>query len=77
MGPFRQVEYTGTSEGAVPQSRIISSWYSADGFFIFSQYPWLRRGGIYKSGMEAGLFNFHMYVGSAVPDIGFRLVLAF
>ncbi len=77
MGPFKNIKYTGTTEGATTQSRNINSWYNDDGLPVISSSPWVIRGGFYDHGTEAGLFSFNKYYGQASPACGFRLVLAF
>ncbi len=77
MGPFTQMQYKGTTDGATPQYRHISSWYDDDGYPVSTSAPWVVRGGPHNYGTKAGLFSFHRSDGNASSNIGFRLVLAF
>ena len=77
MGPFKIVQYTGTSNGASVKYINIGSWYDNSGQPVILGAPWFNRGGGPDSGTEAGLFEFRMETGMAINYISFRLVLAF
>ena len=77
MGPFKQIQYTGTIAGAAAQTTYIGSWYGDDEYPVFFNGPWAARGGLVSSGTEAGLFSSRRNDGRAVPNASFRLVLAF
>ena len=77
MGPFKQMQYTGTTDGAVAQTRYIGSWYGDSGSPVFHNIPWIGRGGHIYYGTEAGLFTFIGSYGQCHVNGSFRLVLAF
>ena len=58
------------------QGRNVTSWYFDNGWFIYSDKPWIGRGGYYINGSGGGLLYFNNYTGSN-HYIGntFRLVL--
>ena len=51
-------------------------WYSDKGIFVFSSYPWFRRGGYYGDGDNAGVFNFSRLTGGGDAHFGFRVALS-
>ena len=53
-----------------------AGWYSDDADFVFSTFPWFRRGGYYRDGDYAGVFNFYDFTGEYFSDSGFRVVLS-
>ncbi len=77
MGPFRSIEYIGTTAEAKPYSRLIGSWYSDGAWPMYSDALWVNRGGISWNGTDAGLFYFSRDSGAAAVYFGFRLVLVF
>ena len=64
MGPFQYIDYG-----------YRSSWYNDYADFVYSGYPWFRRGGNYSLGSGAGAFYFSNLNGPAYRYISFRLVL--
>ena len=70
MGPFKSIIY------AANLTRQISSWYADYAVFVDTAYHWVARGGSYNNGSETGMFTFSGANGSAVVDLGFRVVLA-
>ncbi len=69
MGTFKQY-----SDGD-NNSRWHTSWYGGYSNFLESSYPWLIRGGHFKSGSLTGIFSFFDYVGGTNVNFGFRIVL--
>ena len=61
MGPFKD------SKG---------SWYSDISINISSEGSWIKRGGIYSTSTNSGIFHFNASAGAKNNDFGFRLVLA-
>ena len=53
-----------------------AGWYSDDADFVFSTFPWFRRGGYYRDGGNEGVFNFYDFTGEYFSDSGFRVVLS-
>ncbi len=70
MGPFQSIVY-GT------QTRHISSWYDDIAFTVYTNYPWVERGGNSTFGTDSGVFVFDNTDGTASSYRTFRLVLAF
>ena len=52
-----------------------NGWYGDLSGFLFSTYPWFRRGGIHESTTESGIFYFDATYGSGDPYKSFRIVL--
>ncbi len=77
LGPFKSIQYKGTSPSVGAQTRYISSWYGENGSPVYTSHPWVCRGGSPELGIEAGLFSFDRRYGSLTYSTGFRLVLAF
>ena len=70
MGPFKQYLDGDNSP------RWHSSWYGDYSPFVDSSYPWFTRGGLYISGVLAGIFFFNSQTGGTANEGGFRLVLS-
>ena len=70
MGPFHSVKYGN-------QIRNIGSWYEDEAWFVYNQYPWVRRSGAVTNGSMAGMFNFDYASGDVSNASSFRLVLSF
>ncbi len=51
-----------------------NSWYADGSHFVYSTYPWFRRGGHFFDGVRAGQFDFNEHTGSPA-GCGSRLVL--
>ncbi len=77
MGPFKSIQYQGTTPNIAVQTRYIGSWYGDHGYLVFSNNPWVMRGGSCYHGTGSGIFSSDRYDGYARDNIGFRLVLAF
>ena len=45
-------------------------------FFGYNDFPWIRRGEAYTTGVESGLFEFNNHSGGGFNSLGFRVVLA-
>jgi hypothetical protein len=52
-----------------------NNWYADYAYFFDNDYPWLRRGGVFNSGILAGQLNFHRFTGAADYCIGFRIII--
>ena len=55
-----------------------AGWYSDYADFVSSSSPWFKRGGLYNSMVNAGVFNFTSLSGTVYYDLsdGFRVVLS-
>lgn len=55
-----------------------AGWYSDYAIFIDSSNTWFKRGGLYNSVVNAGVFNFTSLTGIVYYDLsdGFRVVLS-
>ena len=54
-----------------------ASWYSDyDTYFVYSNYPWFKRGGYHSDGAKAGAFNSTYNNGISNSNYSFRLVLS-
>ena len=51
------------------------NWYGDKLNFVTEKTPWLVRGGTYKDGTDAGIFNVDSYDGSASKEISTRAVI--
>ena len=60
-----------------PFASGISSWYSNRLYFVYNYYPWFKRGNMYNSGNNAGIFASEISSGGAEAINSFRIVLAF
>ena len=52
-----------------------ANWYEDNASFVFSNYPWVVRGGYYFDGANAGAFNFYRGEGGANASNSARAVL--
>ena len=68
MGPFNTAQY-------LTQTRQIGSWYADEAWFVYSSYPWFKRGGYHGNGLDAGAFAFNNEHGRLVSWFSFRVVL--
>ena len=62
-------------ETSVNGNSSSSSWYRDSSEFPYSDYPFFLRGGYYRNGSAAGLFNFYYANGYIAVNFGFRPVL--
>ena len=69
MGPF------GAEIDLDNASRSKGSWYRDYAKFVYSDYPWFRRGGNWCDGSSAGAFAFDGYIDEINAGISFRIVL--
>ena len=53
-----------------------AGWYSDYAYFVYSSNPWFSRGGSYRNGVNAGVFNFNYHTGEDHYYYGFRVVLS-
>ena len=53
-----------------------AGWYSDYAYFVYSSNPWFSRGGSYRDGVNAGVFNFNYHTGEDHYYYGFRVVLS-
>ncbi len=53
-----------------------SGWNSDHAVFVYSNYPFFRRGGVYKYSSNAGVFYYYYYHGIANNENSFRMCLA-
>ena len=67
--------YTGTSYTGHALTET-KNWYSDDASFVYSSYPWFRRGGGYGNGTRVGVFNFYSHIGNSSSDISSRPVIS-
>ncbi len=67
------VEATGAILGDATKE-VTERWYGDYDFYLTNVYPWYLRGGIYRYGTGAGIFNFDYYDGGAYNDVSFRIV---
>ena len=68
IGPFDLVQF-------LSQNRSISSWYSDESYFIWTNFPFILRGAAYTSGLGAGLFGVGNSYGTMDMWVSFRLIL--
>ena len=68
MGPFANATY-------LTQIRQISSWHADRAYFVWSNGPWVIRGGDHNYGSETGMFALGAANGSTYDSVGFRVVL--
>ena len=47
-------------------------WYEDSAYFVSANYRWFKRGGYYRNGSNAGVFNGYYDNGHADSDYGFR-----
>ena len=73
IGPF-YIMYYGKDKNVMMYD---NSWYNEQSTFIFNGYPWIRRGGDYRLGVNSGIFNFHYNYVLSPETVSFRLVFAF
>ena len=52
------------------------NWYSDNASFMYSNVPWVMRGGYYGVGASAGAFCFSHYTGAALNDRSARAVIS-
>ncbi len=74
FGPFYSVNWP-KSDGSYNLRRV-GSYNSDDAFFVYSYYPWFRRGGNFADGTDAGLAAFNNSNGHAGGTHSFRVVCA-
>ena len=71
--------YSGTSVSAShlgDATGETAGWYSDFAYFVYSSYPWFRRGGRYDDGDIAGVFYFYLNTGVGDTFGGFRVALS-
>ena len=71
--------YSGTSVVASHLGDALgetAGWYSDYANFVYSAYPWFKRGGYYGNGDDAGVFCFSYDAGGGSTLGGFRVVLS-
>jgi hypothetical protein len=56
-----------------PVSNYFQSWSRDVSYFVYSSYPWARRGGDYSNTYGAGLFDSSSNTGASYSDYGFRV----
>ena len=52
-----------------------NAWYQDYSYSVYSSYPWVERGGLYRNSTNAGVFRFDVYDGSSDSFNSFRVVL--
>ena len=77
FGPFSKVYYEKitTAPGQYSNNRRMSSYCWDYAWFIYSEYPWIIRGGLAVNGSETGLMAFGRDTGSNDYEMTFRVVL--
>ena len=71
--------YSGTSVVASHLGDALgetAGWYSDYANFVYSAYPWFKRGGYYGNGDDAGVFCFSYDAGGGSTLGGFRVALS-
>ena len=71
--------YSGTSVAASHLGDALgetAGWYSDYANFVYSAYPWFKRGGYYGNGDDAGVFCFSYDAGGGSTLGGFRVALS-
>ena len=71
--------YSGTSVAASHLGDALgetAGWYSDYANFVYSAYPWFKRGGYYGNGDDEGVFSFFVDTGEGYDGNGFRVVLS-
>ncbi len=68
LGPFYSVLY-------ISKVRNASSWYADIVAIPYNGSPWIRRGGGYSDGADAGIFLCDLAYGNVGADFTFRIVL--
>ena len=77
FGPFSKVYYEKitTAPGQYSNNRRMSSYCWDYAWFIYSEHPWIIRGGLAVNGSETGLMAFGRDTGSNDYEMTFRVVL--
>ena len=65
MGPFYTINYN-----------FRASWYESYANFVYSNFPWIIRGGRCNGGVESGIFSFNYAIGASSSLVTFRIVFA-